>query len=437
MSTKPFAIGLLAAALVASGCGFQGETRHREVDRYPRIETVEPTLHTMLPVSIELSATVEALEKADLCARVPGLVEDVPSDIDIGRQVTAGEKLIRLAVPDLEAEKAYKEALWEEAKKKKAQALEAQRVAGLELEEAKKLEKRYQAEYTYRKLEHERVAELAQRDTVTKQRRDETQNQMEAALAAWEAAKAQIDTKRGKLDASAVDVEAAESRIKVAAAEVNRLDVLLRYATITAPFDGVITKLWVSRGAMIKDPSVPLLTVMRTDVVRVLMDVPERDVPLIRVAVADKKPNLVELHVPALRETVGNKAFIGHVTRMAAALDPNTRTMRTEVHLENKDGVLRPGMYGTATITLETRENVLTVPSTAVVVRGKQVELFCVVDHPDDPMLGIVQRAPVQIGLDDGMQVQVRGLTGKERIIAKGSGVVREGDTVIAVPLRP
>src|SRR5919201_5115071 len=97
---------LLAAALVAAaGCSTHARrARHAEGDRFPRLEAVRP-VKTDLDVRADLLATVEPLEKADLCARVPGVVSDLPADVDIGRPVRAGEKLLRLAVPDLEADK--------------------------------------------------------------------------------------------------------------------------------------------------------------------------------------------------------------------------------------------------------------------------------------------------------------------------------------------
>src|SRR5262249_10855051 len=184
----------------------------------------------------------------------------------------------------------------------------------------------------------------------------------------------------------------------------------------------------------------PPLTVTRTDVVRILLDIPERDVPLVNATEQnpnkDGKGDLVTLHIPALRSVVSNGEFTGHITRLASALDPQTRTIRAEVHLDNKGGHLRPGMYGTATVLLEERDYALTVPSTALVRRGNKVQLFYVDNPRGDPPCGVVRRLEVELGLDDGRRVEIRSpqLTGKEQIIAKGNGVVREGDTVIAVP---
>ncbi len=251
-----------------------------------------------------------------------------------------------------------------------------------------------------------------------------------------------IETRQAKLQAAETDLQVAESRIHVAEAEVNNVAEQLRFATVMAPFDGIITKRWVDRGATIKDPSAPLLTIMRTDWVRVLMDVPAKDSALINATEQNPNPSgkgdTVTLRVPALSETDRPTEFIGQVTRVADVLDPNTRTMRTEMHLENRDGLLRPGMYGTASILLEEHSGALTIPTSALVRRGKALIVYQVANVQGDPPRGIVERIEdLELGLDDGKRIEVRrGLTGQELIIAKGNGVVRSGETVLAVPAR-
>jgi RND family efflux transporter MFP subunit len=437
-----FAAFLLVTALLACGCGARlGKAPLAEVDRYPRLETVEPT-RTMMQVKVELLATVEALEKADLCARVPGVVSYLPADVDIGRRIKVGEKLIELAIPDLVADRQQKEALCEQAKKQRQQVIEGQNVAAKELAEAKEQEKRYQAEHTFRKDQHQRTSQLVERNVLQPERAQETKSQMEAAEAAWRAAKVQIETKQAKLQALAADLEVAESRIKVAEAEVERLKALIGYATITAPFNGVITKRWVDRGATIKDAAAPLLTVMNTDTVRVLLDFAERDVPLVNATEQNPNPDgngdPVVLRFASLRDLVPNGEFQGTITRLASALDSTTRTMRAEVHLDNRKGLLRPGMYGTAAVILEERSNCLVIPSTALSRRGGDVEVYYVEELEGNPPRGPVRVAKVTLGLDDGQRVEIRGglPNGKARVIARSSSVVREGDTIIPVALR-
>jgi RND family efflux transporter MFP subunit len=420
------------------------------VERLPRVEVVT-TSRTNLQRRIEISATIEPMEKVDLCARVPGIVSYLPEYVDIGHVVKGpkggmpGEKLIALAVPDLEAQKKHKEALLEQARKQQVQAEEARTVGERELTEAEKQEKRYAAELAFARIQHERMTELVRTKAVQPERSQESEKQFEAAGAAAEAVKAQIDTRRAKLRSLAADIVVATAKIQVAEAEVHNLAVLIGYATLTAPFDGVITKRWVDRGATIKDAGAPLLTIMRIDTVRVLLDVPEKDVPL--VDALDSRPDLgepgdpVTLRISALAGIVPNGEFTGRIQRMAQALDPNTRTMRAEVHLKNPDGHLRPGMFGRAVILLDKRTDVMTLPATALQLRFGRPEIYYVAGVSGDPPRGIVQRAEVEVGLDDGQLVEIKlppnsGLTGDELILAKGNGVVRVGEEVVAVPAK-
>lgn len=451
MSSYRLILGLVSSAILAlTGCG------HREhkppsaaVERLPRLETVEP-VRTLLPVRIELSCTVEPLEKADLCARVPGVVAFVVPDIDIGRRVAKDEKLIELDVPDLHAQKRQKEALLEQARRQKVQVEETRQVLTREVQEAQEQEKRHEAEHAFFLTTLDRITKLVATDSVTRERQDEVKRQLEAAAAAMQVGKAQTETKRAKLEALKADLHVAQSRIEVAEADLHNISVLIGYATLRAPFDGVITRRWVDRGAMIKDASAPLLTVVHADTVRILLDMPERHVPLVNAT--EHNPNedgagdLVTVRIPALAE-VGQETrplsrggeFTGHVTRVASVLDPVTRTMRTEVHLDNRGGHLRPGMTGTATVLLDERYNALTIPSTALVRRGTETEIFYVADLTGDPPRGTVCRARVELGLDDGQRVEIRSskpeLDSTFRIIAKGNGVIRDGDVVYAVPL--
>src|SRR5262249_34405302 len=124
----------LCGSLVLSGCTIkEPKARPSEIERLPRVEVVTP-LRTNIERRIEISATIEPMEKVELCARVPGIVEYLPDEMDIGRAVKGprdgmpGEKLLGLSVPDLEAQRKHKEALLEQARKHKVQAEESRNV---------------------------------------------------------------------------------------------------------------------------------------------------------------------------------------------------------------------------------------------------------------------------------------------------------------------
>jgi RND family efflux transporter MFP subunit len=428
--------------LLALGCG-QAPSRpaRSEEERLPRLEVVRPSRTDLLRV-VEAAATVEPLKAVDLCARVPGVVGYLPDEMDIGRKVAANEVLLRLDVPDLVAERKQKEALLEQARKQALQAQEAVAVAGREVEESQKQERRYAAEYDFQKLKFERIRDLVRKGAQEIQVEQEAQRQFEAADAAWQAAKAAILTRQAKARAAQADLEVAQRKIDVAQADLQKVITQIDFASVRAPFEGIISRRWVHPGAMIKDPGAPVLSVVQIDRVRVLVDVPQRDVPLVNTREQNPNPDgqgdMVTVRIPALTEVVPNGEFKGSIVRMSRVLDPVTRTMRAEVELDNPRGYLRPGMYGTASILLEERYNVLAVPATALVRRGEnQVMVYHVAGAEGDPLRGQLQRLPIELGLDDGKLVEVRrGLKGDELIVARGNGVMKVEDKVIAVPER-
>jgi RND family efflux transporter MFP subunit len=434
-----------AAIVMAVGCGTRGDKPNPGSDRAPHVETVTPQLVAVLPVRVDVTALVEAMERADLCVRVPGLVETLQPDpekpeTDIGRRVKADEPLLKVAVPELVAELRYKEALAEQAKRQLEQAREVQNVAAKELAEAIEVEKRYQSELNQRKAKHDRTARLVQSGSLQPEAAEETLSMLEAAESAWRVSRAAIETRQAKLSQSAADYKVAESRVGVAQREAERLRVLVGYATVRAPFDGIVTRRMVDRGAMVKDTATPVLTVVRTDKVRVLIDIPERYVPLVNAT--DRNPNrdgrgdMVTLRIAALNEHLAGGEFTGPIEKVGVAVDPVTRTMRAEVHLDNKTGYLRPGMFGTASVMLEALPNALTIPSSAIVRRDGKILVSCVEITEPGGSRGPIRLKEVKLGVDDGKRVQVReGLRGDEVIIARGNGVIREGDVVRAMPV--
>src|SRR5438309_654693 len=93
-------LACLASALMA-GCGpYRSKAKRSANERLQRLEVVTPTRATV-ERRVELAATVEAYQRVDISARVPGEVAHLPPSIDIGRRITEGDVLLRLAVPEL------------------------------------------------------------------------------------------------------------------------------------------------------------------------------------------------------------------------------------------------------------------------------------------------------------------------------------------------
>jgi RND family efflux transporter MFP subunit len=434
----------LLAAVLAAGCGKEPRSHKWGTvsERLTKAEVESPKVQTLIR-KVGLAATVEALREVDICARVPGVVAQIPPGVDIGKAVKAGELLLKLGVPDLEADRDHKKALAAQARKSVALAKEALAVAKREVEEVEKEDKRYRAEVAFASKKLDRIKDLVRQRAQDISLQEEAERQYEAAQAAREANSARKLKREAGVKAAEAQLALDEQKVKVADAALGKAEALMSFATVTAPFDAVITSRRVHPGATIKDPGTVLLTVMDVGRVRVLIDVPQRDVPLLNDDEArpnrkSGKGDPVVVTIPALSEKVPPRGeFKGTVTRVARSLDPVTRTMRAEIELDNPDGLLQPGMYGSASVTLAHRKGVITVNSSAIVRKGEgEVGVFIVADvqGEGERRKGVLRWVPVQLGIDDGTLVQISsGLTGSELVVARGASVMRADDEVLAI----
>jgi RND family efflux transporter MFP subunit len=139
----------------------------------------------------------------------------------------------------------------------------------------------------------------------------------------------------------------ARGRLEVAQAQLDRINALLGYARITAPFSGTITARYVDPGAFIPVPTqssqqgAGIVTLMDFSRVRIQMGVPESDAYKIRPSCP----------VAFSATAAPGRRFTASITRISYALDRSVRTMLAEVDMENPDSVLQPGMYLSVEIT--------------------------------------------------------------------------------------
>src|SRR5437879_3055647 len=159
-------------------------------------------------------------------------------------------------------------------------------------------------------------------------------------------------------------VDAARAKSGVAVAGVQRIETLLSYAKITAPFSGVITKRWADPGALIPAAtstsaakSAAVVTLMDFTTVRIDIAVPDTEAPFVK----------KDLPVKVTVDELPGRTFQGTITRFSYALDESTKTMATEIEISNSDLALRPGMWASVAIELQHKENALLVPAEALV----------------------------------------------------------------------
>jgi RND family efflux transporter MFP subunit len=245
-----------------------------------------------------------------------------------------------------------------------------------------------------------------------------------AAHAAVASAKAQVVAANARVAEAKANIVHSETDVQVSQAKLDKANVFLNYTKITSPYDGVVTFRGFHRGDFImsrdQGAQTPLLTVARTDLMRVVVKVADPDVPY--VSVGDKAT--IEIG------SIPNKQFVGQVSRMADSEDPKQKTMRVEIDLPNPDGLLREGMYGRrTTIELEPASGAMTVPSAALVgsSNGNEGKVYVVRD-------GKSYLAPIHIGQDNGRQMEVlSGLQPTDEVVVHYNGAIGDGTPVDAI----
>jgi RND family efflux transporter MFP subunit len=363
--------------LAAAGCSGPTEAKKETAAPAAEVAVVAPERQP-LARTITLAAGLEAYEQAPLYAKVAGYVASIT--VDIGDRVAEGQVLATLDIPEMAQ-----------------QYIQAEN----ELAEQRAKVARAEADATLKKVIFDRSRGLRAKDAITEQ---------------------DLDQARAESAKANADLRLAQARAKSGEARLAELRALMEYARLRAPFAGIVTRRFIDRGALVQAATSstgvsPVVTVARIDTVRAFVDVPEPDVPFVDRA---DRATLEVVSIPGRR-------FEGQVTRFAGALDPGSRTMRTEVDFPNPDGTLRPGMYGTMTIAVENHPDALTIPESAV-RRQKDRATVYVVDG--DRAVGHV----VATGFTaDGRIEILEGLTGSDRVIASGAASVSDGTPVRVV----
>lgn len=413
--------GLLLVALFLA----RGGARPREGDA----QTAAPvTVRTVRAERVTLKrettqpGTVHAFYEAEVHAQVAGYVASLHADI--GDAVEAGQVLARIDVPHMVKTRERREA--EEAKlradEERFRALTEVAQAEITAAEASVQQslaaaKRAEAQLAADRSELERVEKLTESGAVTERIRDEARKRFEAAEADRAAAEAAIAFARANLlvarakhRSAEADVRTAVARVAVALKELEELDARIAYATLHAPFRGIVTRRDIDPGDLVRNAESSgqgrdaLFTVAQIDTVRIRVAVPEHDAPWVDAGDAASFRT---------RAVPGGSAD-GRVSRISKSLDARTRTMLVEIDLENPDHRLLPGMFGEVTITLDSRPDCLVLPASTVRQdeKGEDSHVYVVEENSR------VRLVPVTTGLDDGHRIEiVEGLSSDEDVV--------------------
>ncbi len=347
------------------------------------------------PVPFNLPGTVSAFDQATIYARATGYIAE--RRVDIGSRVKQGDLLVRISAPDLDQQLAQANAqlVQTQAAVVQANALVEQAASSLNLAN----------------VTNGRTSALANLGWDTRQNADNTR--LGAAGS------------KASLGSAQAAVKVAQANLAAQYATVQRLVQLKAYENVTAPFSGVITSRSVDTGDLVSADSNgagnTLFTLARDDVVRVQMDVPQSGA----IGIHDG------LDAKVLVQELPGQVFDGKVNRSAVALTQASRTMQSEVDVQNPDGILRPGLYVTVQIGIPRTAPGVVIPSEAILFNGKGLRVATVGDD------GVAHMHDVTIYRDFGTTVELRsGLSGGESVILTPPPTLEDGGKV-KVPQPP
>jgi HlyD family secretion protein len=406
----------------ASGCQVQTSSAeaNKQQPKLIPVKTVSVVSEDIEQTTVQ-PATVHAFHEVEIRPKVTGYVYEVL--VDIGDAVEKGDTLATVDVPEMGKQRDVIN-----ARILKYQTVEKQADAGIDLAKAdvvsaearlaqtKSQLNQVEASLAAQEAEFARTQDLVNSQSIERRLLDEARKKRDSVLASREATRsaissseADINVAKAKLASAVADLTTAKAETKIALGQLAEIDVLIGYATLKAPFKGVITQRSVDPGTLVREAdnsgsNKPLFMVSQNSKVRVHVNVPETD------AVSVNQGDAITLSFPFF---ANEKPITGEVTRTSNSLDPSTRTMLVESVFENSDGKLLPGMFGQAAIKTSTKIAAKMLPARAVRFDESGNAYVYALDEAET-----VSVIAVTTGLDNGNTIEiVAGVETNQRVI--------------------
>jgi HlyD family secretion protein len=355
--------------------------------------------------TVTASGEIVATRYADIGSNVMGKI--VSLRVAEGDRVKAGQVLAVIDPVQARASVGAAEALVA-ALQSEAEA-SAEQIRSAEAERAAARARLREAELTLKRTQDLQAQELAPRAD------------LDTAQAAYDSARAQARAADASVERATMSRAAAAGRITQARAQAAASRDILNKTQITAPIDGVVSRLQVREGEMVvigiqNQPGTTLMTISDLSVIDAEVKVAEADVLRLQVG----QPATVVLEAIPGRQFTGKVVEIGASALPVVGTAAAAREFRVVVRLDAPDPSLRPGLTCDAEILTSERRNVLTAPLQAVVLRangtgpdGKPREQSGVFLVQEDR----AKFTPVQTGIIGGLDIEVGGLPAGSRVV--------------------
>ncbi|HLK46900.1 MAG TPA: efflux RND transporter periplasmic adaptor subunit [Bryobacteraceae bacterium] len=348
-----------------------------------------------------LTAEFKPFQEIDVMAKVAGYISKI--NVDVGDRVRQGDLLATLEVPEQADDLRRAQAALDRSQAEVARAKD----------ELQRAESAHQIAH----ISYQRIAavDVKKPGLVAQQEIDDAHSKDLVSEAQVSGAKSAL--------------AAATEQVSVNKAEMQKVQTMIAYTRVTAPFTGVITKRYADTGSMIQagtashSQAMPVVRLSENSLLRLILPVPESAVPTVHLG----QP--VDVQVPTL-----HRSFPGKVARFADQLSLSTRTMDTEVDVPNPNLVLIPGMYAEVNLTLDHHAAALALPVMAVDLdedsssgSGSVGSGKVMVVTPNNR----VEIRKIQVGLETPDKIEIRsGLNEGDVVVLSGRSGLQAGQEV-------
>lgn len=418
MNGKRMMIGVvLITALLTPGCTNKGVQKTTQEEKVIAVG-VQAVMREDLENKMLYGGQVKPSEQIMVMSKVPGKVKEV--FFDIGDTVRAGDILFRLDEKDiqnnikaLESQVAASQTNVNSARTGVNSARGSQIQAQINQAEANVRRTELTLQDTQRGYED--VVSLYEAGSASKQQHDQAESAYKQAQLSYDAAQQAYELLINKTTKETV--QGAEDRLSQAIASKNTLLVQLNNAkesmkdtAIRSPINGIVSSRTVDPGEMVGSANIPFAIVQMETV-------------LVHVNISEQLINKVAQGqmVQVLVKAAGELPFTGKIKAVSPAADERTAGYPVKIEISNENKILKPGMFAEIQFSLEKREQVITVPRSALLTENQQEYVYIVEED-------VAKRVLVKTGLDTGEQIEIReGLTEGQMLIIKGQQYVQDG----------
>jgi len=384
----------LPVPLFVVACHSDGGSTKAKAEEIPSAQ-VATAQRGNLAHTLSLAGQFQPYQVVDVHPKVTGFMAKI--NVDIGDRVHKGQTLAVLEVPELNAQL---RGTGFEMQQAKDELLRTQH----EIKRAEAIHSALHADYQ-RLLE----ASKAQPGLVAQQELDDAQSKDLSS--------------ESQVDASKAAAAGAQEHIQVAGADNERVQALQNYTNVTAPLDGVVVWRYADTGALIQsgtnsnEQDIPIVRLSQSGLLRLRMPIPEADVQFVHLG------DSIEVRVDAI-----GRSFTGKIVRFTRDVNFETRTMETEVDVENRDLSIAPGMYANTQMQLAHADNVTTIPVEALVLKGDKQTVYCLDSE------NRIRIRTVPVGLRGSKLAEIKGgLEPGDRVVIGGQENYTEGERVTPI----